>query len=138
MPRGCCRRHGVNPCSCGMGNLYRFVEPLAIYFLKTQGKTYGYILLKLLNSHALTDSLVDPGALYRTLRRLEDNGYVTSTWDVDSAGPARRMYELTPAGNDHMIEWLQVLEQLSGTMNRFLTDAAITYPGILNLDQKKD
>ena len=138
MPRGCCRRHGNLPCSCGMGNLYRFVEPLALYFLKTQGKTYGYVLLKLLNSHALTDSLVDPGALYRTLRRLEDNGYVTSTWDSDSAGPARRMYELTDSGDEHMIEWLMVLEQLSGSMNRFLTDAAVTYPGILNSDKNKD
>lgn len=123
MPRGKCRRHGENvPCSCGMGNLYRFVEPVTLYLLKTKGRSHGYDLVGALNDYALTDALVEPGALYRTLRRLEENGYVISTWDVSGGGPARRVYELTEDGDAHLQEWGAVLERLSLSLARFVED----------------
>jgi len=123
MPRGICHRHGENvPCSCGMGNLYRFVEPVALFLLKTKGRTHGYDLVGALNDYALSDSVVEPGALYRTLRRLEENGYVVSSWDVTGAGPARRVYELTPAGDVHLQEWGAVLERMSQSLGRFVLD----------------
>ena len=130
MPRGICRRHGPDrPCSCGMGNLYRFVEPVTLYLLKIKGGAHGYTLAADLNEYALTDSLVEPGALYRTLRRLEENGYVVSTWDVEGGGPARRRYDLTPAGEDHLREWMAVLERLSLSLGRFVTDVRSVVAG---------
>lgn len=128
MPRGHCHRHGEGqPCSCAMGNLYRYVEPITLYLLKTKGKTHGYELVKALNEHSLTDSIVEPGALYRTLRRLEDNEYVISTWDMSGAGPARRVYELTADGEEHLREWIVVLEQLSKSMAGFVQDAGVLF-----------
>lgn len=123
MPKGCCRRHGAGePCTCAMGNLYRFVEPVVLYLLKTKGQAHGYELVKALQEQALTDSVIEPGALYRTLRRLEENGHVTSTWDVTGAGPARRLYKLTGNGIDHLREWAVVLGNLSESMSRFTED----------------
>jgi len=123
MPRGICHRHGnERPCSCGMGNLYRFVEPVTLYLLKTRGKTHGYDLVGALNDNALTDSRIEPGALYRTLRRLEEYGFVVSAWDVSGSGAARRLYELTEEGEEHLREWLVVLERLSGSLSRFVRD----------------
>lgn len=127
MPRGCCRRHGAGePCSCAMGNLYRFVEPVVLHLLKTKGQTHGSELVKALHEHALTDSIIEPGALYRTLRRLEENGHVVSNWDVGGAGPARRIYELTASGEEHLREWAVVLGNLSESMKRFVTDVNST------------
>jgi len=123
MPRGKCRRHADNvPSACGMGNLYRFVEPVALLLLKTKGKTHGYDLVGALNDYSLSDSIVEPGALYRTLRRLEENGYVVSSWDVSGAGPARRIYELTPVGDVHLQEWGEILDRLSQSLGRFVQD----------------
>ncbi len=123
MPRGICSRHGPDtPCSCGMGNLYRFVEPVTLYLLKKRGRSHGYDLAGALNDNALTDSRIEPGALYRTLRRLEESGLVVSAWDVSGAGPARRMYDLTPSGEDHLSEWLVVLERMSRSLSRFVAD----------------
>jgi len=123
MPRGICRRHGPEiPCSCGMGNLYRFVEPVTLYLLKSRGRTHGYDLAGALTDNALTDSRIEPGALYRTLRRLEERGLVVSVWDVSGAGPARRMYDLTPSGEDHLSDWLVVLERMSRSLSRFVAD----------------
>jgi len=110
-----------------MGNLYRYVEPIALFQLKSKGKTHGYELVKALNEHSLTDSVVDPGALYRTLRRLEENGYVISEWDVSTAGPAKRVYELTEDGEEHLREWIIVMGQLAEMMNGFVQDASTLF-----------
>ncbi len=123
MPRRICQRHGKNyPCTCGMGNLYRFVEPVVLLLLKKKGHSYGYDLASDLAEHALTDAEIEKGALYRTLRQLEMNGNVKSEWETDGGGPARRVYRLTAKGEQHLEEWSEVLEHLSKSMSRFVRD----------------
>lgn len=94
-----------------------------LYLLMKHGKTHGYELVGALQKHTLTDSKVEPGALYRTLRRLEENGFVISTWDLSGAGPAKRVYELTNEGDKHLEEWIVVLEHLVKSMSGFVSDA---------------
>jgi PadR family transcriptional regulator PadR len=106
-----------------MGNLYRFVEPVLLFLLKRKGRSHGYDLLHELHEYALTDSEVEIAALYRTLRQLESNGCVSSEWNMDTGGPARRLYVLTPHGERHLEEWLTVLGHMSKSMNRLITDA---------------
>jgi PadR family transcriptional regulator, regulatory protein PadR len=125
MPRGRCKRHGdEQTCTCAMGNLYRFVEPLILYNIKVKGVSYGYDLLESLNKDSLTDSLIEAGALYRNLRRLEQNGCVVSEWDTSGAGPAKRFYRLTPRGDEHLGEWVTVLSQLADSMRKFVDEAS--------------
>jgi PadR family transcriptional regulator, regulatory protein PadR len=106
-----------------MGNLYRFVEPVVLFLLKTKGQSYGYDLASELKKHALTDAEIEVAALYRTLRQLEENGNVTSEWNVDGRGPARRLYKLTSKGERHFEEWIVVMEHLSKSMARFVLKA---------------
>ena len=123
MPRGTCLRHGAErPCSCAMGNLYRFVEPLLLCLLKKKGCFYGYELMGALEEHALTDTKIEHGALYRTLRRLESNGHVVSEWDNKGSGPSRRMYKLTNSGDAHLLEWEEVLDHMAKSMADFVQD----------------
>ena len=99
MPHVECRRHKHQyPCTCAMGHLYRFVEPVLLLILKEKKHSYGYDLSGELSRYSFTDSEIENAVLYRTLRRLEANGYVTSHWDVDAPGPARRVYSLTKEG----------------------------------------
>jgi PadR family transcriptional regulator, regulatory protein PadR len=123
MPNRPCPRHGKDhPCSCAMGNLYRFVEPLLLVLLKSK-RSYGYELAGEVRKHALTDAEIEVGALYRTLRQLEKNGCVTSKWDLAGSGPARRVYALTPRGEEHLREWVEVLANLSKSINRLVRRA---------------
>ena len=125
MSRISCPQHGKDrPCTCAMGKLYRFVEPVLLYLLKKRGQAYGYELLGELNEHALTDSTIERGAVYRTLRTLEVNGNVVSDWDVSGTGPARRQYRLTPSGEIHLEEWAEVLGNLSRSMAHFVNDVS--------------
>ncbi len=62
----------------------------------------------------------DRGFVYRTLRAMEADGLVVSTWDASPSGPARRTYRVTAAGREwaaaastslreadrHMAHWL--------------------------------
>lgn len=101
-----------------MGNLYRFVEPVLLFLLKRKGSSYGYELASEVGEFALTDAEIEVAALYRTLRQLERNQCVTSTWDVEGSGPARRVYALTPRGEEHLGEWVAVLGHMSKAMAR--------------------
>ena len=123
MSRKICLRHGrKHPCTCAMGNLYRFVEPVVLLLLSKKGRSYGYDLAGELAQSALTDAEIERAALYRTLRRLELNGNVVSEWDVDTGGPARRIYRLTAKGEKHLDEWATVLEHVSSSMARFVKE----------------
>lgn len=105
-----------------MGNLYRFVEPVVLLLLKKKGRSYGYDLSGDMEGYALTDAEIERAALYRTLRQLERNGNVKSEWDVNNAGPARRVYRLTARGEKHLQEWATVLDHLSESMTRFVKE----------------
>jgi PadR family transcriptional regulator PadR len=78
---------------------------------------YGYQLIQTLTAMGL--GLVDPATVYRTLRQLEKEGYITSTWDPQEAGAARRMYTLTDSGQEYLQIWSRQLAQYQTVLNRF-------------------
>ena len=120
MIKGSCPRHGDgHPCTCAMGNVYRFIEPVLLLMLHEKGHSYGYELSETLGDYALTDAQIERAALYRTLRTLEENGHVTSNGDTDTAGPPRRVYSLTESGHVHLQEWSEVMSQLGNAMAAF-------------------
>ena len=126
MPNTECRRHkGQHPCTCAMGHLYRFVEPVLLLILKEKKQSYGYDLSGELSRYSFTDSEIENAVLYRTLRRLEAHGYVISHWDVDNRGPAWRVYSLTREGHRHLREWAQVLGKVASSMSRFARRAGL-------------
>jgi DNA-binding PadR family transcriptional regulator len=102
-----------------MGNIYRFIEPALLMLLHEKGRSYGYELAEGIEAYALTDSQVDRSALYRTLRALEENGFVHSKWETESIGPARRVYSLTKPGREHLREWSQLMDRLGGALQEF-------------------
>ena len=70
---------------------------------------YGYQLSQRLKDCGLP--VFDQGTVYRTLRKLEESGLVSSFWDTSASGPARRMYSLTQAGELFLSGWLDALER---------------------------
>ena len=88
--------------------------------MKKKSRSYGYDLGNDLNKHAITDAEIERAALYRTLRRLEENGNVVSEWDTKQNGPARRVYRLTRKGENHLKEWATVLDHVAKSMARFV------------------
>jgi len=121
--RNRCLRHPY-PCTCAMGHLSRFVEPVVLLILREKGHTHGYDLSASLAAYAFTDAEVERAALYRTLRRLERYAYVKSGWKVAKTGPARRVYALTSKGEAHLQEWAMVLHKVAASMTRYVERVA--------------
>jgi len=42
------------------------------------------------------------GIIYALLRRMENEGLILSTWDIQESGPARRMYRITNEGCEYL------------------------------------
>ncbi|MGB9857161.1 MAG: PadR family transcriptional regulator [Dictyoglomaceae bacterium] len=60
------------------------------------------------------------GRGYRILRELEIQGLITSYWDIDKRGPARRIYKLTPKGKEVRKESIEYIKELKEYIERFL------------------
>ncbi|MGI8825335.1 MAG: poly-beta-hydroxybutyrate-responsive repressor [Chloroflexota bacterium] len=80
-------------------------------------QAHGYQLIQTLMMMGL--GTVDPATVYRTLRQLESEGYITSAWDPQDSGAARRMYSLTDAGEEYLQVWAKQLGQYQSVLNRF-------------------
>ena len=75
-----------------------FIRPCLLLLLREQ-PSHGYELLERLRPFRIER---DPGGLYRALRALERDGFVRSAWEPSSAGPERRIYQLTRAGTEEL------------------------------------
>jgi DNA-binding PadR family transcriptional regulator len=51
----------------------------------------------------------DPAAIYKSLRQMEEEGLVSSSWETSPRGPARRVYALTDDGRDMLDGWARTL-----------------------------
>jgi PadR family transcriptional regulator, regulatory protein PadR len=103
--------------------LSRLIEPTVLYLLGTGAAAHGYDLLSEVNDMGLTDTQVDPGAIYRVLRQLEQEGAAVSTWDTSGGGPARRNYKLTDLGRARLVSWVSVIKRRADAMQEFVDRA---------------
>jgi PadR family transcriptional regulator, regulatory protein PadR len=78
---------------------------------------HGYQLMQTLTAMGL--GLVDPATVYRTLRQLENEGLISSSWDPQASGAARRVYTLTEAGQEYLNLWARQLGQYQTVLDRF-------------------
>lgn len=98
----------------------RWLEPFVLAMLARE--TYGYAILGRLEEMHISNGPLDVGLVYRTLRDLERNGLVDSSWAEDSAGPRRRAYRLTEAGYVALDDWAVVMRERARLIGEFNAD----------------
>jgi poly-beta-hydroxybutyrate-responsive repressor len=106
------------PCAPGPGRALSRLEPWLLLLLAEE-PTHGYELLERLNTLADAPS-ADRGHLYRTLRRLEEHGLVTSAWQAPQSGPARHTYTLTANGLQALDAWAGHIRAALARLDGFL------------------
>lgn len=89
----------------------RFLEPRLLLRLH-QDRAHGYDLSKALSSFGLEEGDVDSSAVYRVLREMEAQGWVSSDWDTEGSGPPRRVYRLTEGGDRALRQWVGELREV--------------------------
>lgn len=85
------------------------LEPALLVLLKEQPR-HGYTLLSDLDSLGM--GTLHPSVIYRVLREMEDLQWIQSDWETtQTQGPPRKTYQLTPLGNEALVNWLNELEK---------------------------
>jgi PadR family transcriptional regulator len=108
-----------------------WLVPILLLMLR-QWSSYGYELMEKMSTFGL--AAMNPGTFYRTLRQMEKDGMVSSSWDTSEGGPARRVYSITDAGEAYLNYWAQSLDQYQRMMNTFFR----LYTGQPKSREKKD
>jgi len=72
---------------------------------------YGYSLMEDLQEFGFQSEHMDISIIYRALRNLQANDFVSDSWDNSSLGPQRRVYTITPQGEEALTEWIGNLRQ---------------------------
>lgn len=113
------REHNAGRCP-KTGHVRGFLQPWLLLLL-AQNPAHGYELMERLGQNE-EPPVVNPGLLYRTLRQLEQDGLVHSTWDTEGRGPARRVYEITEDGLEYLHAWAVNIRRTRERLERFLAE----------------
>ena len=89
-------------------HMERFLEVCLLLLLYDEAG-YGYGLAEQLGSFGFSEDDLNVSTLYRTLRKMEKEGLVTSYWEQGGQGPKRRVYEITMNGKNELDQWIGIL-----------------------------
>jgi PadR family transcriptional regulator PadR len=95
---------------------WNWLEAVILLSLR-EWNSYGYELMGRARMFGFEG--INTGTLYRTLRRMENEGVVESSWDFSESGPARRMYTITGPGDAHLNIWVKSLERYQRSVDDF-------------------
>src|SRR5918994_1656719 len=93
-----------------------WLTPVALVLLREEG-SYGYELMERLEEFGFEQ--IRAGTLYRTLRRMEQEGLCKSEWETPEDGPARRTYSITEDGEEYLAAWAEKCKQYQNVVDSF-------------------
>ena len=80
------------------------LELLVLRTLAAQSHMHGFAILDWIRDATDEVLIVEDGALYPALRRMEKRGWLQSAWGISEKGRRARYYQLTPAGEKALTE----------------------------------
>jgi poly-beta-hydroxybutyrate-responsive repressor len=80
-------------------------------------RAHGYLIEEYLRSVGFFS--LEMSTLYRTLRQLEKDGLLQSSWEPGPTGPARRVYSLTDVGRTWLDQWAGTLDTYRRMLDQF-------------------
>ena len=107
-------------CACKGDYLDKFIQP-AILAMIHEKPAYGFYLLAEMESRDLVDK-VDATGFYRTLRKLEEDGKLSSEWQIEEGEKPKKVYTITDSGRACLNNWKKTLHEYIGLLSR-ISDA---------------
>lgn len=86
----------------------------------SRGKTHGYAIAEWIHSISRQALLVEEGALYPALHRLELKGMLDSEWSISETKRRVKLYKLTSAGRKHLNTEREQWQRVAAGMMRVL------------------
>ena len=95
---------------------------LDLIVLKTLswGPMHGFAVAAWIDQRFGGDLALEEGALYQSLRRMEEREWIAGQWGVSENNRKARFYRLTPRGRQQLREDAATWERYSTTLTRLL------------------
>ena len=105
---------------CSRGIPLRGLLNLAILTLIKDKTVYGAEIHRMLKEKFNVDA--PKPVIYGLLRKMEYFGFITSKWDVEGGGPARRVYKITEEGLEYLNSSLKSLRDAKKVIDLILAE----------------
>lgn len=107
--------------SSDVNQLKKGILKILVLKLLSQEKKYGYELLLEISQKSDGFFKMKEGTLYPILYKLEEDGFVTSEWQLPcDKGKAKKYYFITPNGTRELNELVEFFELLILNAQNFL------------------
>jgi PadR family transcriptional regulator len=88
------------------------------------GSQHGQGIARAIQQTSGDELLVEHGALYPALQRLEERGWISAKWGTSSNNRKARFYSLTPAGRKQLAKETTKWKRLATAITRILGSEA--------------
>ncbi|PHS30337.1 MAG: PadR family transcriptional regulator [Alkaliphilus sp.] len=106
-------------CNSKHHKMERFLEVCLLLLLHDEAG-YGYGLIEQLAYFGFKEDELNVSTLYRTLRKMENDAWVTSYWEEGGPGPKRRVYMITENGKQELAQWVMILKARKARITRLI------------------
>ena len=89
--------------------------------LETMGSMHGYGIARRIEQTSAHHLTVNYGTIYPALLKLEQEGYVASSWGVSENNRKAKFYKLTRAGHKQLEREAREWERTTGIIARFFS-----------------
>src|SRR5216117_3138524 len=87
------------------------------------GPEHGQGIARAIQQTSDEELLVEHGALYPALQRLEERGWISAKWGTSSNNRKARFYSLTAAGRKQLVKETAKWKRLAAAIGRILCPA---------------
>jgi PadR family transcriptional regulator PadR len=96
------------------------LDLMVLKTLEAMGPLHGYGIARRIEQVSGNSLSLNQGTIYPALLRLEQRGWVKSTWGVSESNRRAKFYSLSPRGLKQIQEETENWERIAATMSRFL------------------
>ncbi len=117
-----CKKHGSGheqQCCGQQRPMQRFMEA-GLLLLLAQKDSHGYYLAEQLAKFGIEN--INVSTLYRIMHRMEEQGWVCSSWQKGAQGPQKRVYSITKPGLEALCEWIEIFKQRRQSIDLLLSE----------------
>jgi PadR family transcriptional regulator, regulatory protein PadR len=84
------------------------------------GSQHGQGVARAIQQMSDEELLVEHGALYPALQRLEERGWISAKWGISANNRKARFYSLTPVGRKQLVKETSKWNRLTAAIGRIL------------------
>src|SRR5271166_6233156 len=96
------------------------LDLMVLQTLASLGPLHGYGIARRIEQVSGNEVLLNQGTIYASLVRLEQRGWIESSWGTSDNNRRAKFYALTEAGRKQLVKDARYWERLSGVMDKVL------------------